>query len=56
MAGYDFSASGSNAATVASRSGEGNFTVGGGLKVPEWFMPVAIILAAIAAYLWLKEN
>lgn len=51
----DFSGSGSNSATVASRAGEGNFTVGGGLKLPAWFAPAAIVLAAIAAYYWLKD-
>lgn len=54
--GYDFSASGSNAATVASRAGEGSFTIGGGLSLPPWFVPLAIVLLAVAGYQWLKNS
>lgn len=43
---YDGSGSGSNAATLASRAGEGDFTVGGGLKVSPW--TAAAILAGLA--------
>ncbi len=54
--GYDFSAAGSNSATVASRAGEGNFIVGGGLRLPPWFVPAAIVLVAIGVWLWIKNN
>lgn len=55
MEGYDFSGSGSNAATLASRAGEGDFSVGGGLKFPGWFWPVAIVLAGLGLFLWLND-
>jgi hypothetical protein len=44
--GSDGSGSGSNSATLASRSGEGDFTVGGGLKVSSW--TAAALLGALA--------
>jgi hypothetical protein len=56
MAGYDFSGSGSNAATLASRSGEGAFNVGGGLKLPPWLAPALILVLAVGAFLWIKNK
>lgn len=54
--GYDSSGSGSNAATLASRAGEGDFTVGGGLKVSSWTAGAILAALAIIAIGFLKKR
>jgi len=50
MAGYDISASYSRSLTNASRAGEGDFTVTGSNRFPQWL--IYVLLAAGAFLLW----
>jgi hypothetical protein len=54
--GSDGSGSGSNSATLASRSGEGAFSVGGGLKVSQWTWAALLIAAALLVFAWLSRK
>ena len=38
---------------VGSQAGAGPFSVGGGVRVPEWFWPVLIVAAAAGGLWWL---
>lgn len=48
--GYDISASSSDATTQGNQVGAGTWTVGGGIRIPEWFWPVAAIVTGFV--LW----
>lgn len=54
--GSDGSGSGSNSATLASRAGEGSFSIGGGLKVSPW--AAAALLGGLALLLlgWMQKR
>lgn len=54
--GYDISNSQSESATLSSSAGSGTFTVGGGLKIPEWFWPVTVLAAAAVLIVWLTNR
>jgi hypothetical protein len=54
--GYDISASVSEASTQGLENKFGSFTVGGGIRIPEWTWPLLVVGAAIVLGIWLWKR
>jgi hypothetical protein len=54
--GYDISASVSEASTQGLKNTFGAFNNGGGIRIPEWFWPVALAIVVIGAVLFFRKK
>lgn len=54
--GYDISQSTSESATQGLNVKFGAFTNGGGIRIPSWFWPVALLTGAALGWFWLTRR
>jgi hypothetical protein len=56
--GYDISASqsSSDSTTQTARNEFGDFNNGGGIRIPSYFWPVALIVVGLLAFAWIKNR
>lgn len=54
--GQDYSQSTSESTSLGIQNKKGDFTVGGGIRIPSWFWPVALGVVALVAVAWLFKR
>lgn len=53
---YSASQSTSESNTQGLNAKFGNFSNGGGLRIPEWFWPVALVVVGLITFAWLRRK
>jgi hypothetical protein len=54
--GYDISQSTSESNTFGFNKRLGDFNVGGGIRIPSWTWPVALVVVGLIVIVWLKRK